>query len=165
MHTFKDRNGTEWIIDLDLSLVRQIECYNFGPALSPREAASGEEVAPHYISFFPPQEDLLTDIITNPAVCFGMVWCCVRAQAKERGIEDEMDFARLFKGDHIRDARLAFYKELPDFFPEMATTLTTLIERFSRTNEVADRKVAARLMEVMGDERIEELVDRELANL
>ena len=157
MHSFKDKNGTDWIIDLNLETIRFIESCNFGQALRKDDN--------YYIQMWPPQEDLFTEIITNPAVAFGMIWCCCREQAAERNIKSEEEFARLFNGQAAQDSRLALYEELPDFFPEMRTTLKALIDRYSRIHQIADQKLGKKATEMMSDEMLEKEVDKAIAKI
>lgn len=154
MRTFKDKTGQEWIVELTLDKVKYIESYDFAEALG--------EPSPCHIRMFPPEEDLFTTKITNPAVCFSMIWCIVREQAASRGIEDELAFAKLFDGRTMQDARLAFYEELPDFFPEMMTTLRTLIGTYSKVQKIADKKLNQKAMKHLSDEQIEKMVEEEI---
>ncbi len=166
MKTFQDKFGQTWVIDLDLFKARQIEAYDFGPALKLEEE--------HFISFFPPQEDLFNSLITDPAVCFGMIWVLVQDQLPHRTyevkdekgsvtsypIQSELDFTRCFDGEVISKARLAFYEELPDFFPQMKITLNNLISRYSRAEELIDERTSKAVTKKMSDQELEKEIDR-----
>lgn len=155
MHTFKDKHGTDWTVDLTLNQIRRIEAADFSPAFHSDE--------PQYIRFFPPQENLFTEVITNPAVAFGIVWICCQQQAEERGIKTEEEFANLFNGKALQDSRIAFYEELPDFFPEMATTLAALVERFTTIQKRADQKLSEGTKRIMNDEIVDREIDKAIA--
>lgn len=157
MHVFKDKNGTEWTIDLTLDKIRRIEAADF--------AAAFHSDAPQSIQFFPPQDDLFTDIITNPAVAFGMVWLCCQQQAEERNIKTEEEFTNLFNGKSLQESRIAFYEELPDFFPEMATTLVALVERFTTIQKRADQKLGEGTQRLMSNERVDREIDKAIAKV
>lgn len=157
MHVFKDKNGTEWAIDLTLDKIRHIEAADFSAAFHAEE--------PRHIQFFPPQDDLFTDIITNPAVAFGMVWICCQQQANDRGIQTEEEFANLFNGKSLQDSRIAFYEELPGFFPEMATTLAALVERFTTIQKRVDQKLSEGTKRLISEERVDRVIDEALAGV
>lgn len=164
MNTFKDKYDQSWTIDLDLQKARVIENYNFSQALRTQEE--------FYIQFFPPQENLFDELLTNTAVCFGMIWCLVKEQLDNKNYRDvqsnkhpitnEEDFARCFDGEALDRARLALYAELPDFFLDQKITLTTLRDRTKRAFEIADEKMAARLAERLSDSQITRLIDSNL---
>jgi len=155
MHTFKDNKGNEWVVDLTLAGIRRIEASDFSEALG----KEGDE--PFHIHFFPPEDDLFTTLITNPAVCFQMLWCVLQADIDSREVGSMEEFAELFGGKEIAEARLAFYEELPPFFPEMATSLTALIDRYSKIHEKADQAIAKKMQTLLSDKRI----DNEITNI
>lgn len=141
MHTFKDKNNTDWIIDLDLSIIRRFEANDFQTALGKAE--------PTYITFFPAADDLFTSILTNTNVVFEMIWLACKDQAIDEGVTDIEEFAKLFKGETIDSARMAFYEELPPFFPEKRTSLQALIESYSVVMEEADSVLKERVSSEM----------------
>jgi len=154
MHDFKDKDGVSWTIDLSLSAVWRIEAYDFGRALHVDE--------PTFVAFFPPQADLFTSLITNPAVCFGMIWCCVEEQAKDREINNELEFAKRFDGDAIERARLALYEELPNFYSRSRISLQTLIGRYEETWEIINDRLQKKIDTLMTRETLEKMVDQEM---
>jgi len=157
MHTFKDKNGDDWDVELTLFGARAIEGYDFGPALH-----EDEEV---YIDFLPPQEDLFQKYLPDPNVCFAMIWVLCKDQAEPRGIKSEYEFARLFNGDTLFAAQQALHKELPDFFPRLKTTLTTLLEQLTKVHTATDKLMREKVLEVVPDDKIEEIVAASLGTL
>ncbi len=112
------------------------------------------------VDLLSPTEEMFNEILMNREVVFGVIWCLCESQASERGIADEMEFARLFSGDVFEAAHSAFYEELADFFPEMRTTLTTLIGRLKKAREMAGSKISQMLEEQLNDEKLEEMMDQ-----
>ena len=154
MQTFKDKDGKDWIIDLNLSHIKLMEAHDYS-----------EISRYNKIKFLPPQEDLFTEVITNPAVCFTMVWCCCQKQATEVGIETELQFAERFNGETIQNSRIAMYEELPPFFPEQQTTLEALISRYGKIQKMADTGMRKILDEKLGDKELEDLMEEGLQNV
>lgn len=157
MHEFKDKNGTSWKVDLSLTAIWRIEAYDFSRAM--------HVAGPAYLQFFPPQDDLFTTKITDPAVCFGIVWCCVEPEAKERGIDNELAFAELFDGDAIERARLALYEELPNFYSRSRISLRTLIGRYEETWEIINDRLQKKINQLMTREAMEKMVDQEMEKI
>jgi len=154
MHTFKDNKGETWNIDLTLAGIRRIEAADFSEPLKKK----GDEV--FHINFFPPEDDLFTNLITNPSVCFQMLWCVLEEEAVDRGIGNMEEFAALFGGDEIAAARLAFYEELPPFFPEMTTSLKALTEKYSLVHQKADAAIAKKMDTLLSEKAIENEVSK-----
>lgn len=149
MRTFKDKEGTEWLVEFNLYNVMQIEGYDFTNILgSPK------------IKILPPQPDFFDKIITNTPAILAMVWCCLREQASERGIANEIDFARRINGNTIQEARIAFWGELSDFFPEMRTTLQTLTGKLSRAQVLANERMTKEVEQKITDSAIQEVLDK-----
>jgi len=159
MQLFKDNTGDEWHVDLNLGHILQIEAYDFTQALH-----KPEEEGPTHIQFFPPDEELFTTLVLQSAVCFSMIWCAVRAEAEQRNITNELEFAKRFNGDTMAAARKAFLEELANFFPEMRTTLMILIEKFSAMTKMVDEKLSKKTEEMLGS-KMEAVIDEEIAKL
>ena len=157
MHIFKDKEGTEWVIDLSLGTAKQIEAYDFAPAFHVE--------GPVYINFIEPDEKLFTELITQTSICFGMIWCCCRKQAEARGINNELEFFERFDGEAVERAKLAFYEELPLFFSNRKTSLQSLIGTYLETQKMLDRKLQQMIPKVLSPEKMEAVVDRELEKM
>lgn len=155
MHSFNDKEGTEWTIELNLGNAMLIEAHDFTHSLG-----DGEE--PVKIKFLTPQDDLFTDVITNDAACFDMIWCCCKEQAERIGIKNQYEFAKRLTGKSIADARLAFYEELPNFFHRQETTLRALIKRFSSLQAMASKKIGQAMEEELDHLDLEKMLDAEI---
>lgn len=156
MHTFKDKDGIQWEVDLNLSHIRYLESVDFSLA------TNGEF---EHIKFIPPQENLFSHVITNPAICFEIVWACCKNQAEKRDINTIEEFASKFDGRALQESRIAVYEELPPFFPENLTSLKALISRYSSIQRIADEGIVDLLNKKIGDKELRELVQEELDNM
>jgi hypothetical protein len=164
MHTFEDKHGKEWVVDLTLDKALAIEHFNFSQALGKEPESFDAEGLPVYgftkINFLDPDDNFFTENIVNSSVCLSMLWCCVRSQAQQGGIENMLAFAERLDGRTFDAARMAFLQELPCFFPRKATTLRALIEKYTAVEVAADRRMAKMIQESLGTQEIEEILDR-----
>ncbi len=170
MRTFLDRAGEEWVIPtLTLLKVTEIENYDF----------QGQY---QKITLIPPEQDLFEKHLTNARVCFGIVWVLVREQAKNRKwknpdfdpkapstlqssqeyihCHNEDDFANRLDGSSLQRMKEALWEELPDFFTEARTSLKALTSKYTRINQLAEKRLAEVLEEKLPDSRLQEEVDR-----
>lgn len=156
MQTFKDKYGQEWILDMDLSSIRICEAREF-PTIGK-------------ITFFPPTENFYA-LLGQTEVSFGLVWCLCKDQLEgktfipkgkkdSQPITDEEQFAHCFDGEVLEQSRIALFEELANFFPQMRTTLKTLIERYSSLTKIVDRKTSDRMKTEMSDEKMEQMIDK-----
>lgn len=160
MHTFNDKYGQVWSLDLDLALVQELENHDF--------ANHGK------IKFFPPSENLL-QLLSETSVSFGMIWemCKYQLSGKTyiprttegnpnqpQQISNMEHFAMCFSGETVVLSRIALFEELGNFFPQMRTTLMQLTERYSHLVNLVNRKTAQKMETDLSDEKIEALIDR-----
>lgn len=155
MHSFTDKEGKEWIIELNLGNAMLIEAHDFTHSLG-----NGEDAL--RIKFLTPQDNLFNEVITNDAACFDMIWCCCKEQAEKSGIKNQYEFAKRLTGKSIADARLAFYEELPNFFQRQETSLRALIKRFSSLQALATKKIGEAMEEQLDHLDLEKMLDAEI---
>lgn len=165
MQSFKDKNGQDWDLGITLFDILRIEAYDFSICYTAtgREPPFIDEEGRYHIQMNPPAENLFSELITDPAVCFAMIWIICQEQAEKREIKTELEFSRLFTGATCMEARAAFYKELPDFFPQMKTTLKTLLDRMLKFQEVADTRISREVETVLSDEEMHRVIEETLA--
>lgn len=157
MHTFRDKNNFEWRLDLTLGDVKRIEAFDYADALGDSETVK--------IKFFPPQDNLFTELITHPDVVFSMVWCCVEDQAQAAGVATIYDFAKLLRGSDLVALREALWAELPDFFPEMASTLRALTTEYSNVTRLTNSKMEHAVKSSIDLDLLEKKLDAEIARM
>ncbi len=98
MKTFKDRECREWSISVDVSAVKRVKSLLDVNLL---EVADGK---------------LLELLVSDPVLLCDIIYCLVKPQADERGVDDE-SFGRAMGGDAIDHATAALLGELVSFFP------------------------------------------------
>ena len=150
MKTFKDTKGNEWVINLTLADLQNIESYNFQHALHMEN--------PYYINFFPADPDLFTDLLVNPRICFPAIWVVCKEQAEQREITNELEFAKLFGPRTINEARIAFLEELPPFFPEMESSLQAIVARYKQATKIADEELTNEVEKSLTDDEIRKIL-------
>jgi hypothetical protein len=101
MHTFKDKTGDEWKVEID-----------FGSHLDVK-AAFGVDLLTLPDKKFAGWKALRGDDV----LLFKVIFHLVKDQAAARGIADERGFVKRLCGQSIQDAIDAFEDELLDFFP------------------------------------------------
>lgn len=100
MRTFKDRDGREWEIVIDLPAVKLVKQLAGVDIL-----AGGDDKAP-----------LFGGMLDEPVKLVDCLYVLCRRQAEARKLTDE-DFGRAFSGEAIEAATDALTQELIDFFP------------------------------------------------
>lgn len=176
MSTFKDKFGHVWNLSLDLETAWKIEEYDFA-GRTPK------------VELVPPTEEFFTSRITDPKVIFGMAWIMLRdefdkfnaqlgniadaempdAMLERRRSEgrlpiiDESDFASRLDGNALKELKFAMWEEIQNFFPEMATMLRALTDRFSKVVQVASDRSARELNKRLSDSEIERMVEEGMA--
>ena len=149
MHVFKDKDGVEWQISMDLSIAMKIDGFDFAEAL--------DKESPYHIHFMDSDDEMFQLYLTNTRVCFTMVWLCCEEQAKQRGYNDMLQFGRIFNGQAWDDARMALMEELPDFFPRRATTLRVLTRKYSEVMAAQDKTMAEAIEQSVSTEKLNEM--------
>ena len=98
MKTFKDREGREWLIDINIASIKRVNDLLDIDLLK----LEGNE--------------LVERLIADPCTLCNVVYVLCMEQAKQRSISDE-DFGRAMAGDAIDDATTAVLEEFVAFFP------------------------------------------------
>ena len=105
MHLFKDREGTEWTIDLNLGAVKRVKDLIGCDLLCPEQPWKDGAT----------ERPLLTCLEADIILLCDVIYALCKPKADERAISDEQFGARL-GGDAILAAHDALFGELKDFF-------------------------------------------------
>jgi len=143
VHSFKDKNGREWRIELNITTVRRVRNLTGVDLL----AYGTKEVS-----------DKLGDIVSFCDVIFA----ACSDQAKADGVSDE-DFGRAMWGDPIGDAITALEDELVDFF-QNARLRESLANLIKAGREVREKSLDV-LQEMTDPSSIREQATKYLAKL
>ena len=106
MRIFKDRNGQDWQIVLNVNQMKRIRAA-LGVDLVNAVALGKDGNV---------QADLVDRIANDPCLLVDILWVVCEEQAKEDGVSD-VDFGSSLAGDAVEEATRAFLDELVDFFP------------------------------------------------
>lgn len=148
MHSFEDKEGTEWRINVDFNQVR-VTRKTLGIDLLTLygDGENGAGGALQKLS-----EDTFVLIDTLFVLC--------RQQAEDAGIDGEA-FAGLLDGDSIENATDALMEELCDFFPSTrADSLRVLLEKSRAAGELQMGQAQKKLDELT-PEKLLELAEEE----
>ncbi len=102
MKTFKDTEGREWIVRIDVSAIKRVRSLLDVDLLT---VAEGD-----------PEEDLLQQFINDPIMLCDVIYCLCKPEADKRDVSDEQ-FGGGMAGDAIEHATNALLEELVEFFP------------------------------------------------
>lgn len=149
MQQFKDKEGRNWTLELNLGTGFKVEAFDFAEALGEEEKTT--------ISFLDAENEKLESYMTNTRVCFTMIWLCCQEQAEQRGIDNMLKFAECFDGPTLDAAKIAFWEELANFFPKKATTLRTLTRKFSEVMIAQDKTMAKAIEENISVENLDKM--------
>ncbi len=120
MKPFKDRESTEWKVDINIDTIKSVR-----DLLKVDLLLIGEDPALH------------NQLSTNPVFLVDLLYVVCKEQAEEREVDDRA-FGRRMKGDAIEDAADALISELVDFFPKgKRTALQKAIEKATAVQTLA----------------------------
>lgn len=125
MHKFTDTAGDSWVVEINGGTVRRAERYLGIDLGKPR---AGDRP---WLSRFDDAEEIAFKVDLIYVICM--------PQIRERGWTDE-EFAELLAGECLREASVAVYGALTDFFLQLG----------SRENAIATQAQIAMLPEVYG---------------
>ncbi len=106
MHSFKDRNGRDWDVSLNVTEMKRVRS-RLGVDLVNVITLDKDGAV---------KVDLVDRIANDPCLLVDILWVLVEGQASKAGISDEQ-FGQALAGDSIEAATRAFLDELVDFFP------------------------------------------------
>jgi hypothetical protein len=152
--TFKDKNGTEWDLEITLATAKRIDQSDF------------TNVTDKKIVFIAPDKEFFGEMIQNTPLVCAIAAVIVIPQMKEKMSLDynpmdnweeaEKAFQERLNGKAILDLKTAYIRALQDFFPEQKTVLSTLTTQYSRALEKMG------LLMEKASPKIEEVVDLEM---
>lgn len=128
MHTFTDRNKTQWEVSVTVDTIKRVRGLLDVDLL---------EVVGN--------EALLPKLIGDPILLCDVIYAVCKPQADEREITDE-DFGRAMAGDAIDGATEALLEELTDFFPQpKRRLLRTALQKLKELQRMILQKAEARI--------------------
>lgn len=129
MHTFTDRAGREWSLDLDVPAVERIQ--------TATPVRVGKLVGTDLAG--------LDALLEDPVLFVRVLYAMTEPQTTERGVSPE-SFGAGFGGDALEDAADAFLRALADFSPRQQRR--TLLALCGKAKEVGAQATALMLEEI-----------------
>lgn len=140
MHKFKDCEGREWGIAINVSAVKRVKD---ALQLDLLDVADGK---------------LLAELSDDPMLLCNVLFVLCEKQCEANGVSDEQ-FGEGLAGDSIADATKALMEELVDFFPPGRREI--LSHALAKVQQ-AQTMALKRAEKCMSDARIDDLVMKEL---
>ena len=114
MRTFKDNEGRDWQVRIDVAAVRSVR----------------SELQVNLLDLPEQEFALLTRLTTDLVLAVDVLYVVCRRQAHERSVTDE-DFGRAMYGDALQAGVDALVRETIDFFPDARrrAMLTKVIDK------------------------------------
>lgn len=144
MRTFKDTNGREWRVDLNVTVIRQIR------------QLTGCDLGNASLD-----GDVVETVMSNVERFADVLFASIKEQADAEDVTD-VEFGRALNGDVISEALDVFLAELVDFFPETKRpVLRAVIDKIreaeravmaAATKKVCDLDTTALVAQVMANE-------------
>lgn len=143
MPVFKDRNGREWLVRLDVAKIREVrERYQVNLAAIDGSAYDRLE--------------------GDPELLVNVLWTLCKSQGPEHQVT-EAQFGESLVGDAIDDATAVMLKSISDFFPKSKREMIqTLAAKNQAIRDLAMAKAMAKLSDPVLETRMMEAMDRKL---
>ena len=106
MQIFKDRDGREWQVVLNVFQMKRVRAALGVDLINVIELDKDGQV----------RVDMIDKIANDPCLLVDILWVLVEEQAKAINVTDEQ-FGAALAGESIENASKAFLDELVDFFP------------------------------------------------
>jgi len=129
MKIFKDTQGREWEIAVNVATIKRVRSL----------------LDVDLMSLVDEQSNLIQRLQTDPVLLVDVVYVLCKPQADQRGVTDEQ-FGESMASDALDDATSALFRELADFFPKgrraLMQKMVDKIEKFQkRAIEYADARL------------------------
>jgi hypothetical protein len=136
MRSFKDSQGREWRIEINISAIKKLRDVFKVDLL--KVTSSKETLA----------------FITDPIQVIDMIYILCEQQCKEAGVSEE-DFGRAMAGDVLDNAAAAFLEELVAFFPNaQRRPLSQALGKIDEMQQAASRLATERMQALNIDEML-----------
>lgn len=171
MHTYKDKTGREWKIDLSLQDVVDLEAIDYTPVCS------------FVPKFRTPDVDTLRSILEQPLLAGVIGWYFARKQVIEETIlipdgepvapegqpkmkrMEDKDYYRLFGTAELTALKEAIVKEYGNFFQMAPTSIQKLIETSSNLRRIGAEELEKAISEEFSEDKMRQMIQKEVNNL
>jgi chorismate mutase len=143
MPTFKDVNGQEWLLRLDVGKIRDV-----------REL--------HHVNLATLDGTAYDRLESDPELLVNVLWTLCKSQAPEKNI-NEQQFGEALVGDAIDHATAALLEAIAGFFPKSKREMVqTLAKRTQAIREVGLQKALAKINDPELEAKLTAAMDRKL---
>lgn len=154
--TFQDKLGVEWDLSLDLASAEAIDKSDYS------------QVTDIEFVFLTPDKEFFAELFANKKLAAALAYTIVKqtqldklsADIEKYGVSTDEGkqilFARRLGGAALRDMHRAMLESVADFFPEMQTALSSLINNMDKVNKRLQTEVEAL------DKQMESYLDSEM---
>lgn len=143
MPTFKDVNGQEWLLRLDVGKIRDV-----------REL--------HQVNLATLDGTAYDRLESDPELLVNVLWSLCKSQAAEKNI-NEQQFGEALVGDAIDHATSAMLEAIAGFFPKSKREMVqTLAKRTQAIREVGLQKALAKINDPELETKLQAAMDRKL---
>lgn len=128
MHAFRDCNGRDWAIVIDVAAVRRVR----------------KLLAVDLYSLVDDGMTGLAKLLGDPVTLVDVLYVLCQDAADKSAISDD-DFGRLFRGDSLSAAADAFLAEYTDFFPDAArrAAIAKVLEKARAVDRLQIKRLTA----------------------
>lgn len=149
MKSFKDKNGTEWSLDLDPIVIDDVK----------------KETEVNFYTVFDKGFAGLQELLSNPRLLVDVLYVCCRDQADKAGISDR-DFGRSFRGENVVAAGKALTAEIFDFFQSAeGTPLKKMLAKVEMATEKIHQKATRDLEAAIEKVSVNDLAQQMLKSI
>lgn len=143
MPTFRDVNGQEWLLRLDVGKIRDV-----------REL--------HHVNLATLDGTAYDRLEADPELLVNVLWSLCKSQAAEKNIS-EQQFGEALVGDAIDQATAAMLEAIAGFFPKSKREMVqTLAQRTQAIREVGLQKALAKINDPELEAQLQAAMDRKL---
>ena len=138
MRSFKDTNGTEWEVSINVNAIKRVR----------------EVCKVNLLDIV--EGGLVQKLMADPVVLCDVIYVLCKPQADERKISDE-DFGRAMAGDAIDAALRGLLEELVDFSPSprdrtaMKKAMKMIWETMDATHDIIEERLPGELKKIAAD--------------
>lgn len=140
MRTWKDRDGREWLVDVNVGSIRKVKAVTTIDLLSVVDGTLGEK-------------------LSDPMALCDVLWVLSEEQALKKNITPEV-FGASLAGDSLESAVTALVEEIVDFFPQQRRKILKAILEKARASE---KKALDKVMVKVESQEVQEAIDKVFA--
>jgi len=154
MKTFRDTQGREWAISVDVNAIKRVMQSAFD--------YQGESIKVNLLALVDSDSRLLPNLVEYPPLVCDIAYAICKPQCDEKAVSDE-DFGRAMGGDVLENVLDCLLQEIVDFFPSgRRQVFRKVLDKANTFSEKVKALTAARLLTGELDTAIDAILANEL---